>query len=160
MGSLAVVLVGTHAYPNFRNTCPNCNDVQDCSGNAAPGVGHVNPAGGGERNQFGIDFHEAYTGVWDAIICNMDSDGDGFTNGQELGDPDCVWTAGDTPARTTGITHPGLACSKPAPAPAPTPAPAPSCCKWASNCGGACATGWCTADASACSGCGGHWCSP
>ena len=27
----------------------------------------------------------------------MDSDGDGMSNGEELGDPDCVWTQGDTP---------------------------------------------------------------
>jgi hypothetical protein len=28
-------------------------------------------------------------------ICGDDSDGDGHTNGEELGDPDCVWTRGD-----------------------------------------------------------------
>ena len=30
-----------------------------------------------------------------------------MTNGEELGDPECVWTSGDLPARKTGITHPG-----------------------------------------------------
>ena len=37
----------------------------------------------------------------------MDSDGDGITNGEELGDPQCVWTPGNNPNRTTNITHPG-----------------------------------------------------
>ncbi|XP_046545867.1 tyramine beta-hydroxylase-like [Haliotis rubra] len=38
----------------------------------------------------------------------MDSDGDGMTNGQELGDPQCIWTLGATPTRTAGLTHPGV----------------------------------------------------
>ena len=37
----------------------------------------------------------------------MDSDGDGMTNGEELGDPQCVWIPGNNPNRTTHITHPG-----------------------------------------------------
>nr|KAG5695070.1 hypothetical protein BaRGS_032563 [Batillaria attramentaria] len=45
---------------------------------------------------------------WSSTLCRLDSDGDGLTNGQELGDPDCVWTPGQIPARTTGITHPGV----------------------------------------------------
>ncbi|XP_071096456.1 tyramine beta-hydroxylase-like [Haliotis cracherodii] len=70
------------------------------------GVGHLNPGGGGDTNQFGIDF--ANQGRTWANVCNMDSDGDGMTNGQELGDPQCMWTRGATPARTTGLTHPGF----------------------------------------------------
>jgi len=30
-------------------------------------------------------------------LCEMDSDGDGKTNGEELGDPDCVWIRGQSP---------------------------------------------------------------
>ena len=37
----------------------------------------------------------------------MDSDGDGVYNGEELGDPDCTWTRGSTPTRTSDITSPG-----------------------------------------------------
>ncbi|KAG8469026.1 hypothetical protein KFE25_007544 [Diacronema lutheri] len=51
----------------------------------------------------------------------MDSDGDGLSNGAELGDPSCVWTVGATPASTTGITHPGVADSA---TPSASPAPA------------------------------------
>ena len=44
---------------------------------------------------------------WTSTLCNADSDGDGQTNGEELGDPDCVWREGTQPAMTTGISHPG-----------------------------------------------------
>ncbi|EFC38404.1 hypothetical protein NAEGRDRAFT_73885 [Naegleria gruberi] len=32
--------------------------------------------------------------VWDETFCLMDSDGDGLTNGDELGDPCCYWSIG------------------------------------------------------------------
>lgn len=42
-------------------------------------------------------------------MCELDSDGDGKSNGMELGDPSCSWTAASDnfPERLTGITHPG-----------------------------------------------------
>merc|ERR1719246_117076 len=48
----------------------------------------------------------------------------------------------------------------PPPTPQPTPAPAPSCCKWSGNCGGTCASGYCSQSSGDCSGCGGTWCNP
>lgn len=36
-----------------------------------------------------------------------DSDGDGLTNGEELGDPCCKWSVGKDPERTTMLSHPG-----------------------------------------------------
>ena len=41
-------------------------------------------------------------------MCKTDSDGDGRTNGEELGDPQCIWTEGSDPTRSYGITHPGI----------------------------------------------------
>ena len=38
----------------------------------------------------------------------MDSDGDGKSNGEELGDPNCQWVEGQEPERKTNITHPGI----------------------------------------------------
>ena len=32
--------------------------------------------------------------TWSAELCNADSDEDGRTNGEELGDPDCQWSVG------------------------------------------------------------------
>lgn len=68
------------------------------------------PQVNGAKNAFGT----AYTNTpsW-ATLCPLDSDGDGFTNGEELGDPTCVWTVGATPTRTTGLSHPGLYSSVP-----------------------------------------------
>jgi len=115
---LAIVMGCAHAYQSFRGEIPNGYNVRDCDGAIVPGVGHSLKAGAGARNQFGSDFGESGPGIWVPWICEMDSDGDGMTNGEELGDPDCVWTPGETPQRTTGITHPGLACpSGPSPAP-------------------------------------------
>ena len=49
-----------------------------------------------------------------APLCPLDSDRDGWTNGQELGDPDCVWVKGD--AKPLGLlTNPGVYESAPAP---------------------------------------------
>ncbi|VDP67653.1 unnamed protein product [Echinostoma caproni] len=41
-------------------------------------------------------------------LCKLDSDGDGLTNGEELGDPECTWTNGMQPNRTTNLSHPGM----------------------------------------------------
>ena len=53
-----------------------------------------------DKNVFG-DAFAAAGGVWTAALCNADSDGDGFTNGEELGDPRCVWTGPSTPPTRT-----------------------------------------------------------
>jgi hypothetical protein len=44
-----------------------------------------------------------------AELCNQDSDGDGKTNGEELGDPCCVWkpSALTTVGEGYRISHPG-----------------------------------------------------
>ena len=57
---------------------------------------HLNPRGGGARTIFGEDSRHSLTGRnvnWPPL-CALDSDGDGFTNGQELGDADCNWQRG------------------------------------------------------------------
>jgi len=111
------LLVCAHAYQSFRDKLPNGHNVKDCNGVVVPGVGHVLKAGAGERNWFGTAFAESGSGVWGPWICEQDSDGDGITNGEELGDPNCVWTIGEAPEFKDGITHPGLACDGPSPAP-------------------------------------------
>jgi len=75
-------------------------------------------------------------------------------------------TAQPTPAPPTPpapVPTPEPTTPAPPPAPStapPTPAPAPACCKWSSNCGGGCASGYCSKSQGDCSGCGGHWCAP
>ncbi len=57
---------------------------------------HVNPSGGGTLTSFGRDINNNYLTqpgrsgqvVWNAMLAMLDSDGDGVSNGRELGDPD------------------------------------------------------------------------
>ena len=106
---LLVAVQPLTARPSYQDKIPNALLVTGCNGASHGGVGHINPSGGGSRNAFGLDFAAAGY-QWTASLCAQDSDGDGMTNGEELGDPNCVWTEGATPEMTTGITHPGLDC--------------------------------------------------
>ncbi len=71
---------------------------------------HVNPGGGGTLTSFGSAINSNYLTqpgrsgqvVWNAMLAMLDSDGDGVSNGQELGDPD-----GD------GTVDPGIQVTNP-----------------------------------------------
>ena len=85
-----------HAYSSYVNKVPNAQNVVSCDGTPSPGIGHFSPSGGGSRNTFGEAFAAAgYT--WTTTLCQADSDGDGVSNGAELGDPACTWTEGAVP---------------------------------------------------------------
>lgn len=96
------------ARPEFVARLPNGGSVPSVAA-----LGHVNPNGGGATNAFGANFGGSVgRGAWTTALCVMDSDGDGQSNGLELGDPCCAWAAGaGAPAFTTGLSHPGLATS-------------------------------------------------
>ncbi|XP_048241452.1 uncharacterized protein LOC124142783 [Haliotis rufescens] len=98
----------SQGFRYFQDTIPNGDSVpHPCKVNFLwRGVGHNNPQGGGDRNPFGLDFQQVKQ--WTEELCQKDSDGDGLTNGQELGDPECVWHPGQFPQRTNNITHPGI----------------------------------------------------
>lgn len=74
---------------------------------------HVNPEGGGSRNNFGQDVESLVSpggseSFWDATLASLDSDGDGFTNGDELQDPNGLWSEGTAqPGDNTLVTNPG-----------------------------------------------------
>ncbi len=107
------------AFGQFDSEVPNGSEVS-CAGC------HERIGGGAPWNAFGDALFVANGGTadnagsidafadsfvwWNEAICNADSDGDGQTNGEELGDPDCVWSGG-APARTTDISNPGSAQS-------------------------------------------------
>jgi len=83
---------------------------------------HVNMTGGA-RNAFGQDVQNlglsgvgalnTQATVW-SVLCPLDSDGDGYTNGVELGDPNCTWEAeGDPVLAGFNPTRPGDPTSTP-----------------------------------------------
>eukprot|EP00511_Aplanochytrium_stocchinoi_P000228 CAMPEP_0204821844 /NCGR_PEP_ID=MMETSP1346-20131115/36_1 /ASSEMBLY_ACC=CAM_ASM_000771 /TAXON_ID=215587 /ORGANISM="Aplanochytrium stocchinoi, Strain GSBS06" /LENGTH=337 /DNA_ID=CAMNT_0051947769 /DNA_START=256 /DNA_END=1269 /DNA_ORIENTATION=- len=90
----------------YQSEVPNGGNVM-FNGEPWPGVGHNSPGGGpAPNNQFGLDF-AAQGKIWTTALCEMDSDGDGVSNGAELGDPNCVWSFGQEP-EFEAIGHPGL----------------------------------------------------
>lgn len=96
--SASLVATAAAARPNFPSRIPN-GTVNSC-------LNCHNSNAGGARNAFGTAFDN---GSW-ASICDVDTDGDDQTNGQELGDPNCVWTSGAA-ARTSDISNPAVAGS-------------------------------------------------
>jgi hypothetical protein len=110
---LSVVVVATtvlsmvNAMSTYPQRIPNGPNV--------PGIkalGHADGTGDLiALNKFGSAFDAAGL-QWTVELCKADSDGDGQTNGQELGDPCCEWKVGAKPKFTTGVSHPGDASKK------------------------------------------------
>ncbi|ESO98732.1 hypothetical protein LOTGIDRAFT_158680 [Lottia gigantea] len=96
-------------FESYQSNIPNGNNVpHPCKpGSMWPGVGHKLAVGGKNRNYFGKDF-ESTGKMWTQTLCRKDSDGDGKTNGEELGDPNCIWSQGQLPEISKNITHPGV----------------------------------------------------
>ena len=73
--------------------------------------------GGTPRNDFGLAVEALVTPngqeiFWGPELAALDSDGDGVSNGVELGDPDGVWVVGEAdPSDAANISHPGDATS-------------------------------------------------
>lgn len=122
----------SHAYPSYgfnvpngmRVVCPPESSGMDTStcevGDAkldepemwCSGVAHHTCKGGSlPLNPFGAGLKQSGF-VWTQSLCQADSDGDGLTNGEELGDPCCTWKRGDQPSDYMAkhvATHPGFA---------------------------------------------------
>ena len=110
MKTIFVALLSVSAvagFGSYRDIIPNGRTVPNpCNGGFWQAVGHPDPARGGQRNSFANDF-DAAGRQWNVRVCQADSDGDGITNGEELGDPNCTWQTGQRPLMAaTG--HPGI----------------------------------------------------
>lgn len=91
-------------HPKYRKALPNASSREIC---AMLGHSKCIP-GGGTVNKFGSDFRAAgykYT----KAFCELDSDGDGVSNGAEMGDPCCKYSSGSghSPARSDDLSNPG-----------------------------------------------------
>ena len=78
---------------------------------------------GTARNAFGMEIENGFLDdngdvIWGVELAALDSDGDGASNGLELGDPDGTWVADD--ADPENAFHPGDPDSTP-PLPEPEP---------------------------------------
>lgn len=98
------------AFQFYQHLIPNGANCK-VHGHAWPAVGHMLPDSmlpKVPRNQFASDF-AANGYVWTRALCLADSDADGWSNGEELGDPNCTWRAGlpDPPWHHDG-SHPGI----------------------------------------------------
>lgn len=90
---------------------------------------HIDPNGGGPQNSFGTfvwqEFQTNGADWWTNTIASTDSDGDGYSNGQELLDSSGTWQEGDAQPPGTA-TSPGDPDENPTNPPIPTPTPPPS----------------------------------
>ncbi|MEM9068520.1 MAG: EGF domain-containing protein [Myxococcota bacterium] len=108
----------TPAFANFPDRIPN-----GFTGGGAGrcGVCHVSSAGGGPRTAFGEDFRRGPNGIagtsddhtWSQWLAERDSDGDGWSNGQELGDPFRNWVPGGGSPPSSYRANPGSSSSEP-----------------------------------------------
>ncbi len=93
----------SNAIPVRVNQYPN-GSIFQCAGC------HINPGGGGARNSFGQDVEAGLVNGnvnWGPELAALDSDGDGFTNGEELLDPNGEWSIGDAdPGNSDDVTAP------------------------------------------------------
>ncbi|XP_052254860.1 temptin-like isoform X1 [Dreissena polymorpha] len=105
---IAVLLGAAYAHPFYRDGFPNGYSIPNpCGGGIWEAVGHYDPHHHTiNKNRYGLAFSAAGH-TWTHALCMADSDGDGKTNGAELGDPTCVWVRGGVPTgHATG--HPGI----------------------------------------------------
>ncbi len=102
--------------------------VSQIPNGAAFSCNSCHTAGGGSpRNAFGLEIETNFLTaagaagdvLWGPELAALDSDGDGASNGAELGDPDGTWVAGDTNPEGEAFA-PGDPESTPPPAPQET----------------------------------------
>lgn len=84
------------------------------------GTCHLSEFGAGPRNPFGEAVAQLVSvggreDFWSPALAMMDSDGDGFTNGEEVMDPEGTWQEGDpNPGDPNALGNPGNPDSLPA----------------------------------------------
>ncbi|KAG6574639.1 atp-binding cassette superfamily [Phytophthora cinnamomi] len=105
LGALVLFTSTADGSRQFVQRLPNGGNVEGYQA-----IGHTDGTGNNQAtNAFGDAFQKAGN-KWSLGLCQADTDGDGQTNGQELGDPCCEWTqsSGNSPRWSSGVSHPSL----------------------------------------------------
>ena len=100
--SILAIIASTHAYRQDLAKLPNGNSYGLTLGH--PGGNTKVPT------KLASSFY-AMGQTWNKAFCMADADGDGQSNGLEMGDPCCRWSIGQTPQFTTGLSDPNSAAS-------------------------------------------------
>ena len=101
-----------YAHPQYQDVIPNGGMVFH-DGALIGAVGHTQGSASLGLNAFGRDFQKEGL-KWTKALCEKDSDGDGLTNGEELGDPLCTFEpetdvdSFDMDFNPTKASHPGI----------------------------------------------------
>lgn len=100
--STLLLLASTYGYRQDLAKLPNGNSY-------GLTLGHPGGATGRTTN-IASSFY-AMGQTWNKAFCLADADGDGQSNGLEMGDPCCKWSPGQAPQFTTGLSDPNSAAS-------------------------------------------------
>ena len=100
--SALFVIASAHAYRQDLAKLPNGNSYGLTLGH--PGGNTKVPT------KLASTFYGAGQ-TWSKAFCMADADGDGQSNGLEMGDPCCRWSVGQAPQFTTGLSDPNSAAS-------------------------------------------------
>lgn len=102
MSGTSSTTTGVHAFYQYLSRFPNANDRRE--------LGHTadfSLEGRDHKTAFGRLVADSLEDGWRTRVCPEDSDNDGQTNGQELGDPNCEWDgSNDGVLRTTDLSDP------------------------------------------------------
>jgi hypothetical protein len=97
------LMVSTYAFQQDLAKLPNGNTY---------GITLGHPGGATKKaTPFASSFYSAGQ-KWSKTFCQADTDGDGQSNGLEMGDPCCLWSVGKSPMITTTLSDPNSAASK------------------------------------------------